>query len=78
MIEAIREIGILKMVDTLKDDFDATALTSTDSFLEQRKKAIAHGNYGKLQFETINEDKIGIFVLDHEQVSFEIEIIEIS
>ncbi len=78
MIEAIREIGILKMVDTLKDDFDATALTSTDSFLEQRKKAIAHGNYGKLQFETINEDKIGIFVLDHEQVSFEIEIIEIT
>ncbi|MFA5196510.1 MAG: TM1802 family CRISPR-associated protein [Bacteroidales bacterium] len=73
MIEAIREIGILKMVDTFKEDFDATALTSVNSFLEQRKKAIARGSYGKLQFETINEDKVGIFVLDCNKISFEIE-----
>jgi CRISPR-associated Csh1 family protein len=74
MIDAIREIGILKMIDTFSEDFDATALTSTNSFLEQRKKAIAHGNYGKLQFETIDKDKtIGIFNLNNEKVSFEIE-----
>lgn len=78
MIEAIREIGILKMIDTFREDFDATALTSTHSFLEQRKNAIARGIYGKLQFETINEDKIGIFVLDHEKVSFETEVLEIA
>lgn len=78
MIEAIREIGILKMIDTFREDFDATALTSINSFLEQRKKAIAHGTYGKLQFETINEDKIGIFELNRGKVSFDTEVLEIA
>lgn len=78
MIEAIREIGILKMIDTFSEDFDATALTSTNSFLEQRTKAIAHGTYGKLQFEIINEDIIGIFELNRGKVSFETEVLEIA
>lgn len=74
MIEAIREIGILKMIDTLPENFDESAISSLDSFLDQRMKSITQGSYGKLQFELItSEDKIGIFNIDNEKVSFEIE-----
>ncbi len=73
MIEAIRDLGILKMIDTFQEDFDISSLSSVESFLNQRKKSIAKGIYGKLQFETINEDEIGIFGIDNGKILFENE-----
>jgi len=69
MIEAIRDLGILKMIDKFKE-FDSNALVSVDSFLEQRKAAIESGTYACLQFESINADRIGIFSIDEETITF--------
>lgn len=73
MLEAIRNLGILKMIETLPD-FDTEALDSVSSFLEQRKKSIERGDYAKLQFESISSDKIGIFSIEQdEKVRFQVE-----
>lgn len=72
MLEAIRNLGILKMIEVL--DFDTDALDSVNSFLEQRKKSIENGDYAKLQFESISSGKIGIFSIDQqEKVQFQVE-----
>jgi CRISPR-associated protein Cas8b/Csh1 subtype I-B len=72
MLEAIRNLGILKMIEVL--DFDTDALDSANSFLEHRKKSIVRGDYAKLQFESIVADKIGIFSIDQdEKVRFQVE-----
>lgn len=72
MLEAIRNLGILKMIEVLH--FDIDALDSVNAFLEQRKKSIENGDYAKLQFESISSDKIGIFSIDQEEkVRFQVE-----
>lgn len=73
MIEAIRTLGILKMIDQFKDEFNSDALTSVDLFLDQRKKAIESGVYARLQFEYIQDEQIGIFAIDGEKIVFKIE-----
>jgi len=75
MLEAIRNLGILKMIDAFQEiQFDPSALDSVDSFLEQRRRAIESGDYAKLQFEPINSDRIGIFSIDdNEQIKFQEE-----
>ena len=75
MIEAIRNLGILKMIDELNEEFDFNALESVDAFLEQRKKAIESGAYAKLQFEPINVNpkQIGIFAIDEGKIKFQVE-----
>jgi len=72
MLEAIRNLGILKMINEL-EEFDYKALLSVDSFLKQRHKAIENGRYAKLQFEPINEEKIGIFENNNGKMKFTIE-----
>ena len=72
MLEAIRNLGILKMINEL-EEFDFKALLSIDSFLKQRDKAIENGSYAKLQFEPINEKKIGIFEINNGNVKFNTE-----
>lgn len=70
MLEAIRNLGILKMIQEFPDDFNHEALESADKFLEQREKAIQKGIYGKLQFETIDDEEIGIFSVNGDEISF--------
>jgi CRISPR-associated Csh1 family protein len=72
MIEAIRNLGILKMIDEF-EEFDFNALESVESFLGQREKAIESGAYAKLQFEPINVDQIGIFAMDDGKIKFQVE-----
>lgn len=75
MLEAIRNLGILKMIDVFQE-FEISALDSVDSFLEQRKKAIESGDYAKLQFEPITSDRIGIFSIDeNEKIKFQKETV---
>lgn len=72
MIEAIRDLGILKMIDTL-NEFDSNALISVDFYLEQRKAAIESGSYASLQFESKSITKaehIGIFSIVEERIEF--------
>ena len=72
MLEAIKNLGILKMIEVL--DFNIDALDSSSSFLEQREESIKKKEYAKLQFESINSEKIGIFSIDHdEKIRFQIE-----
>jgi hypothetical protein len=59
MLDAIRNLGILKMIDEF-DEFDLSALESVDSFLEERGRAIESRAYARLQFEPISADHIGI------------------
>jgi len=73
MIEAIRNLGILKMIDDL--NFSPTALQSIDSFLIQRIKAIKNRIYARLQFEPISTDRIGIFVVDNGKIRFKEEMV---
>jgi CRISPR-associated Csh1 family protein len=74
MIEAIRNLGILKMIDKLKE-FNFNALESVESFLEQRGKAIESGVYARFQFERINVDQIGIFAMDDGKIKFQVETV---
>lgn len=68
MLDAIRNLGILKMIDEFQDyGFDSSALDSVESFLDQRKKAIECGVYAQLQFEPINNNRIGIFEIDNDE-----------
>ena len=69
MIEAIRNLGILKMIDEF-EEFSLNALESVDSFLEERGKAIESGVYARQQFELINTEHIGIFTIDGETIKF--------
>lgn len=72
MLEAIRNLGILKMVEVL--DFDSDAIDSVSSFLEQRKRSIENGDYAKLQFESIISQEIGIYSIDQdEKVRFQVK-----
>lgn len=72
MLEAIRSLGILKMIDVM--DFDTDALDSVGSFLKQREESIEKREYAKLQFESINSEKIGIFSIDNgDRIRFQIE-----
>ncbi len=63
MLDAMRNLGILKMIDVI-DELEPSALESAEAFTEQRKKAIISGTYAKLQFEPIDNETIGIFSLD--------------
>ena len=72
MLEAIRNLGILKMIQEFRDEFNYEALESVDKFLEQRERAIQKGVYGKLQFELINDEDIGVFSIEGEEISFKI------
>jgi len=69
MLDAIRNLGILKMIDKF-EEFDFNALESVDSFLEERERAIESGEYARLQFEPISADHIGIFTIDGETIKF--------
>jgi len=69
MLDAIRNLGILKMIDKF-EEFDFNALESVDSFLEERERAIESGEYARLQFEPISADQIGIFTIDGETIKF--------
>ncbi|MCE8428830.1 MAG: hypothetical protein J5U19_10610 [Candidatus Methanoperedens sp.] len=73
MIEAIRTLGILKMIDRFEGDFNPDALKSVDVYIDQRKKAIERGVYAQLQFEQIKDEQIGIFSIDREKITFRIE-----
>ena len=75
MLDAIRNLGILKMIDKF-EEFDFNALESVDSFLEERGKAIESGAYARLQFEPINAEHIGIFAVDGERIRFIVEEID--
>lgn len=70
MLEAIRNLGILKMIQEFPDEFTYEALESVDKFLEQREKAIQRGLYGKLQFESIDDEDIGVFSIEKDEISF--------
>jgi CRISPR-associated protein Csh1 len=70
VIEAIRNLGILKMINEFQEEFDLNALESIDSFLEKRNKAIESGRYAHLQFESLNAEHIGIFTIDGETIKF--------
>lgn len=70
MLEAIRNLGILKMIQEFSDDFNYEALESVDKFLEQRERAIQKGIYGKLQFEPIDDEEIGVFSINGNEISF--------
>lgn len=70
MLDAIRNLGILKMIQEFPDEFTYEALESVDKFLEQREKAIQKGVYGKLQFETIDDEEIGVFSISGDEISF--------
>lgn len=74
MIEAIRNLGILKMIDKF-EEFDSNALESVKSFLAQREKAIENRVYAQLQFESISTDRIGIFAIDNGKIRFKEEIV---
>ena len=74
MLEAIRNLGILKMIQEFSDDFNYEALESVDKFLEQRESAIQKGIYGKLQFETTKNNKnVGIYHNNNGKIRFIIE-----
>ena len=75
MIEAIRNLGILKMIDELEEEFNFNALESVESFLRQREKAIESGVYARFQFEPINADRIGIFAMDDGKIKFQVETV---
>ena len=75
MLDAIRNLGILKMIDKF-EEFDFNALESVDSFLEERERAIESGAYARLQFEPISADHIGIFTIDGETIRFIVEKID--
>lgn len=70
MLETIRNLGILKMIQELPDEFTFEAVESVDKFLEQREKAIQKGIYGKLQFEPINDEEIGVFSINGDGICF--------
>jgi hypothetical protein len=70
MLEAIRNLGILKMIQAFPGEFTFEALESVDKFLEQRGKAIQKGIYGNLQFETIDDEEIGVFSVNGDEISF--------
>ncbi|RQW80862.1 MAG: hypothetical protein EHM14_03165 [Methanothrix sp.] len=63
MLDAIRSLGILKMIEEC-EGLDPDALDSVEIFKEERKIAIEKGCYAKLQFEPIGSDNIGIFSID--------------
>ena len=69
MLDAIRNLGILKMIDKF-EEFDFNALESVDLFLEERAAAIESGVYARLQFEPISAEHIGIFTIDGETIKF--------
>jgi hypothetical protein len=73
MLEAIRSIGILKMIQEFPDEFTYEALESVNKFLEQRETAIQKGIYGKLQFELIDDEEIGVFSINKDEISFKKE-----
>lgn len=73
MLDAIRNLGILKMIQEFPDEFDYNALESIESFLEQREKAIQKGIYGKLQFEIVEDEKIGVFAIEGEEIHFNVK-----
>ena len=76
MLDAMRNLGILKMIDEL-EEFDSNALESAEAFAEQKKNAIESGAYAKLQFEPIGAEKIGIFSIDFNgQVQFKEENVD--
>ena len=50
--------------------FTYEALESVDKFLEQREKAIQKGIYGRLQFETIDDEEIGGFSINGDEIIF--------
>lgn len=70
MLEAVRNLGILKMIQEFSDEFTYEALESVDKFLEQREKAIQKGIYGNLQFETIDDEEIGVFSINGNGIIF--------
>jgi CRISPR-associated protein Cas8b/Csh1 subtype I-B len=76
MIQAFRSLGILKMIEKFPGEFSPEALSSVESFLDMREKAIEKGVYGELQFEKINSEKIGIFELKDDKITFQEEEVE--
>lgn len=70
MIKAIRDLGILKMINEFQEEFDLNALESIDSFLEERNKAIENGRYAHLQFESLTSEHTGIFSIDRKTIKF--------
>ncbi len=73
MLDAIRNLGILKMIQEFPDVFNHEALESVDKFLDQRENAIEKGIYGKLQFEPIDDEEIGVYSINGDEISFKKE-----
>ncbi len=48
-------------------------MKSVDLYLDQRKKSIESGVYAQLQFESIQDEQIGIFAIDGEKIVFNYE-----
>jgi len=77
MLEAIRNLGILRMMDELTEfqkDCEISPLDSVEAFLKARKESIENGTYVKFQFEPLNYEDIGIFSIDtNGRIVFKIE-----
>ncbi len=75
MIQAIRTLGILKILDCV-EGFGPAALEDESVFRADREAAIRAGSgYASLQFESIKEstDFVGVFSLDGGQISYHTE-----
>lgn len=76
MIEAIRQLGLLKVVETVPG-ITGQALTDPATYAEQRAAALADDPlpFIGLQFEPISnkENQIGIFALTGDRISFKVE-----
>jgi hypothetical protein len=70
VIEAVRDLGILKMINEFQEEFDLNTLKSIDSFLEESNKAIENGRYAHLQFESLTSEHIEIFLIDRKSIKF--------
>lgn len=80
MLDAIRNLGILKMIEMSEGAMPIDALCSVDSYLKGRTKAIDSGLHYKTQFENVAQksgsngsNNIGIFVRDGDMYKFYIE-----
>ncbi|KQC14007.1 MAG: hypothetical protein APR63_06510 [Desulfuromonas sp. SDB] len=73
MLNAIRNLGILKIIQEFPENFTFEALESVDEFLKQRELAIQKGVYGKLQFELIDDEEVGVFSINNNKISFKIK-----
>lgn len=80
MLDAIRNLGILKMIEVSEGAMPINALCSVESYLKGRIKAIDSGLHYKTQFESVerksefnDSNNIGIFSRDGDTYKFYVE-----